>query len=84
MRAQIKSFLTLLVPESVSSTDEFRKSIPWVAERCQTAMTELEDLDQTLNQQHAKQEQAYREIMEKSHEEKGRSTERTKITKTPS
>ena len=62
-------------------TDEFRKAIPWVAERCKNAMIELEDLDQTLNKQHAQQEQVYRKIMEKSHEEKGRSTERTRLQK---
>ncbi|MBF0181516.1 MAG: AAA family ATPase [Magnetococcales bacterium] len=62
-------------------TDEFRKSIPWVEEQCRDAGVALEDMERDLTLRHGRQEQAYREMIEKSQEEQGRTAERTRLQK---
>lgn len=62
-------------------TDEFRKTIPWVEEQCRDTMLVLDDLERDLTLRHGRQEQAFREMIEKSHEEQGRTAERNRLQK---
>ena len=64
-----------------SITDEFRKSIPWVENQCQETLSVLDDLERDLMLRHGRQEQTFREIMEKSKEEQGWTTERNRLQK---
>ncbi|MBF0108693.1 MAG: AAA family ATPase [Magnetococcales bacterium] len=61
--------------------DEFRKAVPWVHEHCQITLNALAGVASELENHHAGQEQAYRELMAKSQEEQSRITERTTLQK---
>jgi ABC-type lipoprotein export system ATPase subunit len=60
---------------------EFRKVVPKVVRQCKEATTLLADLERDLDLQHAKQEQAYRDLIAKSVEEQGRAEERARLQK---
>ncbi len=61
--------------------DEFHKAVPWVNEHCQITLNALNEVANELEGWHAEQEQAYRELMAKSHEEQSRASERMGLQK---
>ncbi|ABK45208.1 hypothetical protein Mmc1_2715 [Magnetococcus marinus MC-1] len=61
--------------------DEMIKNLPIIEELCQIAGTELSQLDEELKLRHGKQEQEYRDMVERSQEEQGRAAERNQIQK---
>jgi len=57
----------------------FRDAVPKIQGRCNKASEGLEDLSGRLQDEHARQEQQYREIIARSAQEQERATERAKL-----
>jgi ABC-type lipoprotein export system ATPase subunit len=64
-----------------SSLEEIFRTIPIIEEQCQIEGTELSEFEKELVLRHGRQEQFYREMLEKSQEEQGRTNERNRLQK---